>query len=274
MISNVHPFRVLESKHEKYLTGMVIFAPFGWRTHTIFDPEQIEAEDRTADDKPMILSDFGDLPHSLGLGYLGQVGYTGYFGFLEICQPKSGETVVVTAAAGAVGSLVGQIAKIKGCRVVGLAGSDEKCKWLETELGFDKAINYKVANVTQELKEAAPNGIDCYFDNVGGKLSSLIIEQMNENGRIAVCGAISTYNDEQVMVPAQQFIFIMKQLRMEGFSWRWIDRYMEAIDQIRDWISEGKIKYFETVTEGFENQPKAFIEMMKGKNIGKAVVKV
>lgn len=267
-------FRVIESKDDKFPVGATIFAPFGWRTHTIFNPEKVAAENRTIDDTPFVLPDFGDLPASLGLSYLGQTGFTGYCGLLEICKPKEGETIVITAAAGAVGSLVGQIAKIKGCRVIGFAGSDEKCKWLENELGFDKVINYKTEDLGKQLKDAAPEGVDCYFDNVGGKLSALVIEHMNERGRIAVCGSISTYNDKKVMVPSQQFIFILKQLKMEGFTWQFIDQWSDAIQQLLKWIQEGKIKYQETITEGFDNQPTAFIEMMKGKNIGKAIVKV
>ena len=222
-----------------------------------------------------MLPDFEGLPISLGDGCLGMPGNTAYFGFLEICQPKAGETVVVTGAAGAVGSLVGQIAKIKGCRVIGFAGSDEKCAWLEQELGFDKAINYKKGDQAQQLKEAAPKGVDCYFDNVGGDLSSMIITQMNLFGRISCCGAISEYNDVVIQVPAPQKSFVFNQLKMEGFIVsRWSERWMEGITQMLQWVQEGKIKYHETITIGFENQPKAFIDMLRGKNTGKALVKV
>jgi prostaglandin reductase 1 len=203
-------------------------------------------------------------------------GNTAYFGLLEICKPKAGETVVVTAGAGSIGSMAGQIAKIKGCKVVGFAGSDEKCKWLEDELGFDKAINYKSGDMAKALKEAAPKGVDCYFDNVGGELSSIIFKQMNVFGRIAVCGAVAEYNlinDFQIRPPQIDFIF--KQLKMEGFVvYRWADRWMEGIQQNLKWIQEGKIKYRETITEGFENMPQAFIDLLRGKNFGKAVVKV
>lgn len=201
-------------------------------------------------------------------------GNSAYFGFLEICTPKEGETVVVTGAAGAVGSLVGQIAKLKGCRVVGFTGSDEKCKWLEDELGFDKAINYKSGDVTKELKEAAPKGVDCYFDNVGGELSSTIIQQMNVFGRISVCGAISGYNDQQVLVPPAQKFFVFNQLKMEGFLFnRWANRWLEGLTEMAQWIHAGKVKYHETITLGFNNMPQAFIEMLRGKNSNKAVVK-
>lgn len=206
-------------------------------------------------------------------------GNTAYFGLLDICQPQAGETVAVTGAAGAVGSLVGQIAKIKKCRVIGFAGSDDKCKWLENELGFDKAINYKnMKNFRTELKAAAPKGIDCYFDNVGGEVSSLIYTAMNNYGRISVCGAISAYNtDGAQKVDSPAGVMVVKQLRMEGFLITrpvFVQRWNEGLDQLQGWIKSGQIKYNETVTEGFENMPQALIEMLRGKNLGKAIVKV
>lgn len=205
-------------------------------------------------------------------------GNTAYFGFLEICKPKPGDVVVVTGAAGAVGSLVGQLAKLKGCKVIGFAGNDEKCNWLKTELGFDHVINYKTANVSDALHAAAPNGVDCYFDNVGGELSSLIFRQMREYGRISICGSISSYNvpvDQWPKVPILQPLFVMKQLTMEGFQvWRYADQWLEGISVLADWVKSGKIKYHETVTQGFENTPQALIDMLRGKNTGKAIVKL
>jgi len=261
--------KVIDTKNEKFPKGAIVFAQVGWRTHTIVIPAKMQKQDF------YVLPDFGGLPISLAVGSLGMPGNTAYFGFLEICHPKEGETVVVTGAAGAVGSLVGQIAKAKGCRVVGFAGSDDKCKWLEDELGFDKAINYKNGDMASLLKEAAPKGVDCYFDNVGGELSAVILSQMNLYGRISVCGAISGYNDQEFMVQPPQKFFVFNQLKMEGFLvWRWADRWIEGITEMAKWINEGKIKYHETITLGFENQPKAFIEMLRGKNSGKAVVKV
>lgn len=200
---------------------------------------------------------------------------TAYFGLLEICHPKPGETVVVTGAAGAVGSHVGQIAKIKGCKVIGIAGSDDKGKWLTDELNFDHFINYKTANVKKTLKQIATHGVDCYFDNVGGEVSSIIINQMNRFGRISVCGAISAYNERYPKAGAIQGSFAMKQLKMEGFIVdRWLNRWTEGIDQNINWIQEGKIKYRETVTDGFENMFQAFTDMLKGVNYGKAIVRV
>jgi prostaglandin reductase 1 len=263
-------FRVTESKNDEFPNGSIIYGLFGWRSHTIVNPKDFPKHNLYA------LPDFKGLPSSLAIGYLGMTGNTAYFGFLEICQPKAGETVVVTAAAGAVGSLVGQIAKIKGCRVIGFAGSYDKCKWLEDELGFDVAINYKTGDMAKALKTAAPNGVDCYFDNVGGELSAIIITQMNLFGRIAACGAVSEYNNQkEFLTRSTQIDFIFKQLKMEGFVvYRWVDRWMEGIKQILEWILQGKIKYRETITEGFENMPQSFIDVLKGNNFGKAVLKV
>jgi len=262
--------KVTESKNEKYPKGSLVVGNLGWRTHTVVDPSKIPVKHDL-----YLLPDCGDAPSSLALGPLGFVGNSAYYGFLDICKPKEGEVVVVSGAAGAVGILVGQIAKIKGCRVIGFAGSDEKCKWLVDELGFDKAINYKQDNLEQALKEAAPEGIDCYFDNVGGTLSYLVIDQMRAYGRISICGAISTYNDEAILVPSFT-TFHRRHLRMEGFiNYRWIDQWMtEGMFEMLQWIKDGKIKNHETITEGFENTSKAFIEMMSGKNFGKAIVKV
>lgn len=250
--------------------GTIIFGNLGWRLHTVVDPLKFPAKHDL-----YALPDFKGLPYSLAVGALGMPGNSAYYGFLDLCKPKAGETVVVTAAAGAVGSIVGQIAKIKGCKVIGFAGSDDKCKWLEEELGFDKAINYKSGDMVKALKEAAPQGVDCYFDNVGGTLSHIIIDQMNMFGRISICGAISSYNDQQILVPSFQ-TFHRRQLKMEGFmNYRWIKQWMdEGMFEVLQWIADGKIKYHETVTEGFENTSKAFIDMMNGKNTGKAIVKV
>lgn len=260
--------QVLESRHPDFPVGSYVFGQFGWRTYAICNPTGIETR------KPYVLPDFGTLPRSLGIGTLGTVGNSAYFGFLEVCRPKSGETVVVSGAAGAVGNIVGQIGKIKGCKVIGLAGSDDKCRWLE-EIGFDHAINYKTADIAKELLQAAPEGIDCYFDNVGGEISAIVKKQMRHFGRIACCGTISMYNGSPIQVEDPQRDFVWKQLVQEGFSvHRWTDRWFEGIKQNLAWIHEGKLKYRETITEGFENMPQAFIDMMKGGNIGKAIVKV
>ncbi|XP_050315135.1 prostaglandin reductase 1-like [Anthonomus grandis grandis] len=264
--------KIVESKNPKFPVGKYVVGQYGWRTHTI-------ASDNSDGDfsglPTTILPDLGGLPLSLALGVLGMPGNTAYFGLLEICKPKAGETVVVSGAAGAVGSIVGQIAKIKGCTVVGIAGSDQKGKWLTEELGFDSFINYKTDNVEEALKKAAPKGVDCYFDNVGGEISTIVMNQMNDFGRVSVCGAISYYNEKEIpKVSAPQFAIVSKQLMVEGFIVvRWVARWMEGIKQNTEWIKQGKLKYHETVTEGFENMFKAFVDMLKGGNVGKAVVK-
>ncbi|XP_018319638.1 prostaglandin reductase 1 [Agrilus planipennis] len=268
--------KIIKSKNSKYPEGKYIYGAYGWRTHTI-GPKQLEEDALGYKEQEYLLPDFGNLPLSLGLGMLGMPGNTAYFGFLELCKPKEGETVVVTAAAGAIGSHVGQIAKIKKCRVIGIAGSDEKGKWLTEELGFDSFINYKKPGLLENLKAAAPNGIDCYFDNVGGEISSIVISQMNSFGRIAVCGAITSYNSDITNMPKATMIqgfLILKQLKLEGYYvFRWIDRWMEGINQNLQWIKEGKLKYRETVTEGFENLLPALIDLLNGGNVGKAIVK-
>jgi prostaglandin reductase 1 len=250
--------------------GKIVFAQAGWRTHTIVNPSKI----KNFGDFYVLDFNFENVAPSLALGAAGMPGNAAYFGFLEICQPKEGETVLISTAAGAVGSLVGQIAKIKGCRVIGLTSSETKCRWLEQELGFDVAINYKMSDLRIALKEAAPKGIDCYFDNVGGEISAFVIEQMNLFGRISVCGAISGYNDQEIFVAAQQKNFVWNQLKMEGFYvYRWVDRWVEGVNQMLEWIKEGKIKYHETVTNGFDNMPQAFIDLLDGRNFGKAIIK-
>ncbi|NWS84009.1 PTGR1 reductase, partial [Toxostoma redivivum] len=201
---------------------------------------------------------------------------TAYFGLLEVCKMKPGETVLVNAAAGAVGSVVGQLAKIGGCRVVGCAGSDDKVAYLK-KIGFDEAFNYKtVKSLDEALHKASPDGYDCFFDNVGGEFASVAINQMKKYGRIAVCGAISQYNDSVPQKgPYVQLPMIFKELQMEGFIVsRWNNRRKEGLQALLKWVMEGKVKYHEHVTERFENMPMAFIGMLKGENLGKAVVKV
>ncbi|KAJ0177361.1 hypothetical protein K1T71_007370 [Dendrolimus kikuchii] len=263
---------VEESQNPKFPVGTRVVSHKGWRDYTIMDPNK----GNTLFDLVYKLPPLNGLSESLGVGAVGMPGATAYFGFLEICQPKAGETVVVTGAAGAVGSIVGQIAKIKGCRVIGFAGSDDKVKWMENDLGFDKAFNYKTVDVTAALKQAAPKGVDCYFDNVGGEISSLILNQMNEFGRVAVCGCISSYNESQLpKATILQPALIFQQLKVEGFIvGRWLDRWSEAFAELVGWIASGKLKTPEHVTEGFDNLFDAFSGMLSGDNFGKAVVKV
>ncbi|KAF5917702.1 hypothetical protein HPG69_013538 [Diceros bicornis minor] len=259
--------RVVESKNSAFPTGTIVLAHSGWTTHSISDGKALEK----------LLTDWPDtLPLSLALGTVGMPGLTAYFGLLEICGVKGGETVMINAAAGAVGSVVGQIAKLKGCKVVGAAGSDEKVAYLK-KIGFDVAFNYKkVESLEEALKKASPDGYDCYFDNVGGEFSNTVISQMKKFGRIAICGAISTYNRTGPLPPgpAPENI-IYQQLRMEGllvYAWQGEVR-QKALKDLLKWVLEGKIQYHEHITEGFENMPAAFMGLLKGENLGKAIVK-
>jgi len=267
--------RVIESRHPEYEVGIHVMGHFGWQTITIYNVDNPPAQLYMS--KPYIIPDFSGLPLSLALGVLGMPGNTAYFGFLEICKPKPGDVVVVSGAAGAVGNHVGQLAKVIGCKVIGFAGSDDKVKWLTDDLKFDAAFNYKTTDITTALNEAAPEGVDCYFDNVGGTLSSAVIAQMKKRGRISVCGSISSYNKESnttLVAPIVQPSFVWKELAMEGFIVaRWIDRWDEGINYNLQLIKEGKLVYRETVTEGFENMVSAFTGMLRGENFGKAVVK-
>lgn len=266
---------VEDSKDPRFPVGARVVSHKGWCDYYIAKPS---APTSNPMDKIYKLPNLKGLRESMGVGYVGMPGATAYFGLLELCQPQSGETVVVTGAAGAVGSLVGQIAKIKGCTVIGFAGSDDKVEWLEKDLGFDKALNYKTVDIATALKEAAPNGVDCYFDNVGGEISSIIMNQMNDNGRVSVCGSISSYNDDPSKMPKAsilQPVVVGKQLKIEGFLVpRWASRWPEAFADLVKWIKEGNIRTREHVTEGFDKVYDAFVGMLAGENFGKAVVKV
>lgn len=215
-------------------------------------------------------------PISTALGVLGMPGMTAYFGMLDIGQPKPGETVVVSGAAGAVGTIAGQIAKIKGCKVVGIAGSDDKTGYLVRDLGFDAAINYKKEGYDKDLKKACHGGVDIYFDNVGGVISDHVIRLINKNARIVLCGQISMYNlDRPDMGPRNYWILLTKSALLKGFIVTdYEKRFPEGIRQMAQWLREGKIKYHENIVEGFENAPEAFLGLFRGENIGKQLVKV
>merc|ERR1719341_751820 len=268
--------KVIESKNSKYPIGSYVVSYSGWASHTHLKKDELN--DASGFGTAPIL-DVGDLPKSLALGILGMPGNTAYFGFLELCVPKEGDTVVVNGAAGAVGSAVVQIAKIKGCRVIGFAGSAAKVAWVKG-LGADYVFNYKTDSIDESLKAAAPNGINCYFDNVGGKFTAEVLPHMAQFGRISICGAISTYNDESKGIgkvtmdsPYSEGAILWKQLRVEGFIVsRWGARWNEGLNKMLQWVKEGKLKYKETVTQGFENMPTAFIGLFSGDNTGKAIV--
>lgn len=256
---------VIESRNPDFRVGDVVTGYWGWQEFAISDGKGLRKLDAKL------------APPSTALGVLGMPGMTAYFGFLEICQPKAGETVVVSGAAGAVGSLVGQIAKIKGCRAVGIAGSDAKVAWITGELGFDAAFNYKTTeNYVTKLKQLCPNGIDCYFDNVGGPITEAIFPVLNTRARIAICGQISQYNLARPQSGASVFSELLnKSAKAEGFIvLQFADRYAEGMAQMAKWIKEEKIKYRETFVEGFENAPRALIGVLSGENTGKMIVKM
>ncbi len=210
------------------------------------------------------------------LGVLGMPGMTAYFGLLDVGQPKPGETVVVSGAAGAVGGLVGQIAKLKGCRVIGIAGGADKCRYIVDELGFDGVIDYKAEDVRKGLRSLAPKGVDVYFDNVGGDILDTVLAQLARGARIAICGAISQYNStEGVKGPANYMSLLVNRARMQGFVvFDYAARYAEAARDIAGWIAEGKVKAKEDVAVGLENFPATLLKLFKGENFGKLVLKV
>jgi NADPH:quinone reductase len=256
---------VLQSNDPRLARGDYVEGQLGWQEYAAAPAKSL----RKIDPK--------QAPLSTSLYVLGIPGLAAYFGLLDICRPQPGEAVVVSGAAGAVGSLVGQIAKIKRCRAIGIAGSDEKVAYLTGEMGFDSAFNYKTTDDFEaKLRELAPNGIDVYFDNVGGPITDAAIYRLNQRARVAVCGQISQCNsDAQEMGPRWLGQLIVKQAKVEGFLVRqFSDRYEEAYKQLAHWLRDGKIRYRETVVEGIENAPKAFIGMLQGHNIGKQLVKM
>lgn len=210
------------------------------------------------------------------LGTLGMPGMTAYFGLLEIGEPKAGETVVVSGAAGAVGSVVGQIAKIKGCRVVGIAGGPEKCAYLTEELGFDEAVDYKAGQVKADLKAACPKGVDVYFDNVGGEILDIVLARLARGARIVICGAISQYNNTgPVQGPKNYLSLLVSRARMQGMVvFDYADRYHLAAREMAGWMMQGQLKHRDTVFEGLENFPDVFLRLFTGEKKGKLVLKV
>ena len=257
--------QVAESQHPQFQKGDIVEGFFGWQTHAVSDGKGVRKINPSL------------APISTALSVMGMPGLTAYFGLLEIGKPQPGETVLVSGAAGAVGSMVGQIARIKGCRVVGVAGSDEKVDYLVRELGFDAAFNYKTTeDYFKKLKELCPNGIDVYFDNVGGTLTDAVFRLINVRARICVCGQISQYNlAKPEMGPRFLWKLIEKRARLEGFLvFQFADRYAEGLQQMAEWHKDGKMKLREEIVEGIENAPRAFIGMLEGRNTGKQLVKV
>ena len=254
---------IVESRNPKFAVGDKVVGMLGWQLYGLSNGTGLNKIDASR------------APASAFLGVLGMPGVTAWVGLLDICQPKAGETVVVSAASGAVGGVVGQIAKLKGCRAVGIAGGKAKCDYVVKELGFDACIDYKAGRLDEELKAAAPNGIDCYFENVGGEILDAVLRRMNAFSRIAVCGLISQYNaTEPYGVKTFQSI-LTNRIKVQGFivSDR-MELWAKALPELIGWVAGGKIKYRETVAQGLENAPKAFIGLLKGENFGKQLVKL
>jgi NADPH-dependent curcumin reductase CurA len=256
---------VLESKDSKFSKGDYLSGTLQWK------------ETQVAKANGLIKVDSNKAPLSAYLGVLGMTGLTAYLGLTEIGKPKKGETLLVSGAAGAVGSIVGQIGKILGLRVVGIAGTDEKVKMLKSKFGFDQAINYNtIQNMNKAIAEACPEGVDVYFDNVGGEISEAVFFNINKFSRTVNCGAISVYNETELpkSISVQSFL-IKKSSSMQGFViFDYADKHTEGIKQLSEWLQQGKLYYTETIVDGFDNIPNAFIDLFKGKNVGKMIVKV
>jgi NADPH-dependent curcumin reductase CurA len=254
---------VVQSRSPKFQPGDVVTGMFGWRLYNVAKAEGL-------------LKVPQGVPVTTALGVLGMPGLTAYFGLLDIGEPKAGETVVVSGAAGAVGTTVCQIAKIKDCRAVGIAGSDDKNQYLRDELGVDAAINYKNPGIQQALKEACPTGVDVYFDNVGGEISDAVLPLLKHGARIVICGQISMYcQDKPDVGPRPQPYLLVNSAMMKGFIITdYAARFSEGVKELAQWLAAGKLKYAESVVDGFENTPQAFIGLFSGDNLGKQIVKV
>jgi NADPH-dependent curcumin reductase CurA len=255
--------RVEASRHATYAEGDWVLHSLGWREWALSDGSGVRKIDPSG------------APISTSLGVLGMPGFTAYYGLFELGAPQRGETVFVSGAAGAVGSTAGQMAKIAGCRVLGCAGSAEKVGWLR-ELGFDAAFDYRERSLRVALAEAAPDGIDIYFDNVGGDSLEAAIGALRKYGRIVACGSISRYNDvEPAPGPRNMFMVVTKRLRMQGYIISdHYDRFPEFLERAQEWVRDGRLRYQETVIEGIENAPRAFLGLLRGENLGKMLVKV
>ncbi|HOX89061.1 MAG TPA: NADP-dependent oxidoreductase [Burkholderiaceae bacterium] len=255
---------VTESRHPGFKAGDAVSGGFGVQEYAV------------SDGKGVVKVDTRLAPLPVYLGTLGMPGMTAYFGLLEIGKPQAGQTVVVSGAAGAVGTVVGQIAKIKGCRVVGIAGGRDKCDWLVNELGFDAAIDYKSEDVRKALKAAAPAGIDVYFDNVGGEILDAALANLARGARIVICGAISQYNNTTpVKGPSNYLALLVNRASMTGMVvFDYADRYAVAAREMAGWMVEGKLKARSDVVEGFETFPETLLKLFKGENTGKLVLKV
>ena len=254
---------VIESQDPRFKPGDKVLTSLGWQLYGVA---------KASDLMPI---DVKRAPASYYLGILGMPGMTAWFGLSEIGQPKAGETLVVSAASGAVGSVVGQLAKIKGCRVVGIAGGRAKCDYVVQELGFDACVDYKAGHLLDDLQAACPKGVDVDFENVGGEILDTLLQLMNRNSRIVICGLIAQYNATTPYCYKSMRSMLVNRIRMQGmivFDWK--DRYAEALQGLARYLAEGKLKYRESVVQGIENAPKGLIDLLKGEHFGKQLVKL
>ena len=254
---------VLESRHPDFKPGDVVQSSHGWQTHAVASGTSVRKLD------PKLA------PISTALGVLGMPGMTAYVGLLDIGQPKAGETVVVSAASGAVGAVVGQLAKLKGCRAVGIAGSKEKCDYVVGGLGFDACVNYKTESLVPALTAACPKGVDVYFENVGGEVLDAVVQLLNPFSRIPLCGLISQYNATGPVSGPSWRALLTNRVLVKGFIVSdHLDRMPAFLADVTTWVREGKLKFREDIVEGLENAPTAFIGLLQGKNFGKLLVRV
>ena len=258
--------QIVESNAEGWPVGQIVQALAAWETYSIVPSRNLHGKVKSIEGIPL---------HAM-LSVLGGTGLTAYFGLLDVGQPNEGETVLVSAAAGGVGSVVGQIAKIRDCRAVGLTGSDEKCAWLIDELGYDAAINYKTANLRVALKEVCPAGIDVFFDSVGGEILNTVLTRLNYHGRVALCGAISQINATELPPgPSNYLQLLAKSARMEGFTTLdFAHRYDDARADLARWIHEGKVTYRDDIVEGLDKAPSHLLRLFSGEHRGKLLVKL
>ncbi len=255
--------KIIASKHPKFAVGEHVVGTFGVQKYALSDGKGVTRVD------PKLA------PLPVYLGTLGMPGMTAYFGLLEVGEAKSGETVVVSGAAGAVGQVAGQVAKIKGCRVVGIAGGTDKCRYVVDELGFDACIDYKNEDVKAALKQHCPKGVDVYFDNVGGEILDDVLTRLAMHARIVICGAISQYNSTVVKGPANYLSLLVHRASMKGMVvFDWAARYGEAAQAMGGWLAEGKLKTREDIATGLENFPDVLLKLFRGENTGKLVLKV
>ncbi|KAH9495666.1 Prostaglandin reductase 1 [Bulinus truncatus] len=264
--------RIIDSKAPNFPTGSLVCAHVGWRSHTVVDV----TTPQSFGTKLELLPENVSLSPSLWLGAAGMPGVTAYLAFLERCNPKEGEITVVSAASGAAGSIVGQLAKLRDQTVIGIAGSTEKCEYIK-QLGFDYAINYKQDDINRALDEAAPSGVDIYFDNVGGRISDLVYQKLRERARVLICGRIALGNNQQEKGINWHKDILYKQLSIQGFIVLRQDNlvhFPRARQELIKLLLAGKLKTKEHITKGFDQMPKAFIELFTGQNFGKAIVVV